>query len=129
MRHDLLSDAMSIINNAEKVGKTECIIKPTSKLVKSVIKIMKDKGYIKEYEYIEDNKGGILKVHLHKKINKCQAIRPRFPCKQDEIEKFETRFLPAKGFGILIISTPQGLMTNIEAKKKRIGGVMIAYVY
>ena len=44
-------------------------------------------------------------------------------------EKYEKRFLPAKGFGILIVSTPKGLMTHEEARKKKLGGVLIVYVY
>jgi small subunit ribosomal protein S8 len=91
--------------------------------------IIKDHGYIKEFEYIENKRGGVVKIKLISKINNAKAIKPRFPCKNTEIEKFEKRFLPAKGFGILLISTPKGLMTNVEAKKKGLGGALIAYVY
>ncbi len=129
MRHDIIADALNSLTNAEKTGKRECIIKPVSNLLREVLKIMKDYGYIGEYEYIEDNRGGIIKVRMNRKINKAQAIKPRFPCKNAEIERYESRYLPAKGFGILIISTPKGLTTNIEAKKKKLGGTLIAYVY
>ena len=49
--------------------------------------------------------------------------------KKDGFEKFERRYLPAKGFGILIVSTSIGMMTNEEAKIKMIGGKLLAYVY
>ncbi|MFT4305058.1 MAG: 30S ribosomal protein S8, partial [Candidatus Woesearchaeota archaeon] len=78
----------------------------------------------------EDNKrGGILNLNLINKLNKCGVIKPRFSCELNEFEKFEKRFLLAKGFGILIVSTSQGLMTHDEAKEKKIGGKLIAYCY
>ncbi|MCD6404046.1 MAG: 30S ribosomal protein S8 [Nanoarchaeota archaeon] len=129
MRLDVLADALSAIKNAEAVGKKECVIRPVSKLVREVIKMMKDRGYLEDYEYIENKRGGAIKVKLWGRINECKAIKPRFPCKLEEIEKYEQRFLPARGFGFLIISTPKGLMTNDEAKKKGMGGMLIAYVY
>ena len=46
-----------------------------------------------------------------------------------DFEKYEKRFLPAKDFGIIIMTTPQGIMTHIEAKKKSTGGKLLAYCY
>lgn len=129
MRHDLLADVLSQMNNAEKIGKRSCEIKPTSKLIRQVIEIFKKEGYIKDFEYKENKRGGVLVIQLQGKINKTGAIKPRFSSKKDELEKFEKRYLPAKDFGFLIISTPKGLLTHIEAKDKGIGGKLIAYIY
>ncbi|MCW1296300.1 MAG: 30S ribosomal protein S8 [Candidatus Parvarchaeota archaeon] len=129
MKTDTLADALTIIMNAEKTGKSECIIKPASKQIKEVLRIMKEHGYIGDYEFIENNRGGIFKVKLIARINKCCAIKPRFSYTIDEIEKFEKRYLPAKDFGIIIVSTNKGMMTHLEAKNKKLGGVLIAYVY
>ena len=60
---------------------------------------------------------------------KCGAIKPNFSVKKDGFEKFEKRYLPAKDFGVLIVSTSQGIMTHVEAKEKKLGGKLIAYVY
>ncbi|MDZ4226799.1 MAG: 30S ribosomal protein S8, partial [Candidatus Pacearchaeota archaeon] len=60
---------------------------------------------------------------------KCGVVKPRFPVKLDEFEKFEKRYLPAKNFGIIIVSTSNGIMTHIEAKEKKLGGRLIAYIY
>jgi small subunit ribosomal protein S8 len=49
--------------------------------------------------------------------------------KTDEFEKWEKRFLPARGFGILLISTTKGIMTHEDAKKQHLGGKLLAYVY
>ena len=124
-----LSNAMSIIKNAEMVGKDRCEIKPASKLIGNVLRVMKEKGYIRGFEYVEDHKGGMYVVELSGKINDCGAIRPRYSVKRTEYEKFEKRFLPARDFGILIVSTTKGVMSQRDAIEKGLGGVLLAYVY
>lgn len=127
--NDTLSTAMSKILNFEKVGKKECVIKPTSKVIKKVLDILNAEGYIGKYEEVEDGKGNYLKVNLLSNINKCGPIKPRFSVALDNFEKFEKRFLPSKDFGVLIVSTSQGLMTHYQAKEKKIGGRLVAYCY
>ncbi|VVB76574.1 30S ribosomal protein S8 [Candidatus Tiddalikarchaeum anstoanum] len=129
MRHDLLADALSVINNAEKAGKTSCTITPVSKFVRQVLDIFKKEGYITGYEYTDNKRGGVIVVQLAGKINKTGSVKPRFSSKKDELEKFEKRYLPSKDFGFIIISTPKGLITHIEAEEKQTGGKIIAYVY
>jgi len=129
MLNDPLANALSIILNKENARIKECIIKPSSKVIKEVLKIMKDNHYIGEFKEIEDLKGNMLSIQLLNKINKCGVIKPRFSVKKEGYEKFEKRFLAAKNFGILIVSTPQGIMINDEAKKKGIGGKLLAYCY
>ncbi len=126
---DSLADALSTMKNAESVGKSECTISPASKLIGSVLKVMKDKGYIGEFEFIDDGKSGVFKVQLKGKINKCGVIRPRHAVKNTEFEKWEKRFLPARGFGSIILTTPDGVMTHNEARENGIGGQLLAYVY
>jgi small subunit ribosomal protein S8 len=125
----MIANALSNILNHERRGKEICIIKPTSNLLKEVLRIMKEKGYVGDYEYIDNKRGGIIKLKLVGKINKAGEIRPRFFCKKHEFEKYEKRYLPARGFGILIVSTSKGVMTHEEAKQAGIGGRLIAYVY
>lgn len=127
--NDPIANNLSNILNCEKVGKSECIIHPVSKLIVEILKIMKDNLYIGEFIVTKDSKGGDIKVTLIGKINNCNAIKPRFPIQLGEIEKFEKRFLPAKDFGILIVSTSKGLMTHKEMVAKKLGGKLIAYVY
>jgi len=126
---DPLANALNHISNCERVGKKVAYIKPASKLIGRVLKVMQDYGYIGEFEFIEDGRAGIFKVELIGKINKCGAIKPRFPVKKLGYEKFEKRYLPARDFGILIVSTTQGVMSHEEAKKKGLGGRLLAYVY
>ncbi len=129
MQNDPLSDALSKIKNSVNIGKMDVEIKPASKLIGRVLKIMQDYNYVKEFEFIDNGKGGIFRVKLQPSINSCGAIKPRFSVKREDIEKYEARYLPAQDFGILIISTNRGLMTHAEAKKNGIGGKLIAYVY
>jgi small subunit ribosomal protein S8 len=97
--------------------------------MKKVFDIMNAHNYIGTYEETEDPKGNLLTVNLLGMINKCGVIKPRYAVDKNGYEKFEKRFLPAKGFGILMISTSQGMMTNEEAKEKGLGGRLIAYCY
>lgn len=127
-QNDLLSAALSKIQNADKVAKKECSIK-SSKVIKRVLEIMKDRRYIGSFKEVDDGKGGSLEINLLGKINKCGAIKPRYPLKLEDFEKFEKRYLIAKGFGIMIISTPKGIMAHEEAKEKGLGGRLIAYCY
>ena len=87
------------------------------------------RNYIGNFEYIDDNRAGQFKVELEGNINKCGVIKPRHAVKKDEFEKFEKRYLPAKNFGILIVTTPEGIMTHYEAKERGIGGRLLAYMY
>jgi len=126
---DILADALIQIKNAEKIGRSQCVIKPVSNLLRDVFNVIRVEGYIGEFEIIDDGKGGMMLLNLVGKINKCGAVKPRFSVKNDGFEKFEKRYLPAKGFGILIVSTTKGLMTNEQAKKLGTGGQLLAYIY
>jgi small subunit ribosomal protein S8 len=128
MRHDTLADALSSIKNAERVGKKECIT-PASNLVKEVLRVMQEHGYIGVFEFIDDGRSGKFNVKLKGAINDVNVIKPRYAVKVGGFEKYEKRFLPAKGFGILIVSTSKGVMTHEQAKKQHIGGKLLCYVY
>lgn len=127
--NDTISSAMSKLFSFEKVGKKECVIKPISNMLKKVLDILNAEGYVGKYEEAEDGRGNYLKVHLIGNINKCGSIKPRFAFTLENFEKFEKRYLPSKDFGVLIVSTSQGLMTHHQAKEKKIGGRLIAYCY
>src|SRR3989344_6225012 len=102
--NDPLGNVLSHINNCEKSGKTECVVKPASKIVMTVLNIMKDNHYLGDIEKINDGKSGMLKIKLLGKINRCNVVKPRYPFKKDDLEKYEKRYLPARGFGIIVVS-------------------------
>jgi len=127
--NDPLSNVLSQINAYEKVGKKEIITRNNSKIIKKVLSLMQEHKYLGGFEEIKDSKGDLLKIFLIGAINKTSVVKPRFSVQKDTYEKFEKRFLPAKDFGILIVSTPKGIITHTEAKNKGIGGRLISYCY
>ena len=129
MLHDPLNDAMSTIRNAETVGKTECVIRPASKLIGRVLKVMQDHEYIRSFELIEDGRGNMYRVTLVGSINNCGVIKPRFAVKRTDLEKWEARYLPAQDFGVLILTTTEGVISQTKAKEVGVGGKLLAYVY
>ena len=129
MQNDPLNDAMSTIKNAATVGKSECQIKPSSKLIGRVLKVMQENGYINQFEFVEDGKAGVFKVKMQGKINNCGVIKPRYSVKKVDLERFEARFLPAQDFGVLIISTTEGVISHVKAKELGVGGKLLAFVY
>ena len=126
---DPLADALTNIRNNELQGNDKCVIRPASKLIGNILSVMQKENYIGNFELVDDGKAGIFNVELEGNINKCGVIKPRHAVKKDEFEKFEKRYLPAKNFGILIVTTPQGIMTHYEAKERGIGGRLLAYMY
>lgn len=129
MQHDTLNDAMATIKNAEKVGKGECYIRPSSKLVGRVLKVMEQHGYISQFEMVSDGRSGMFKVVLSGQINDCGVIRPRYSVKKADLERYEARYLPAQDFGVLILTTTKGVVSHADAKKDGVGGKLLAYVY
>ncbi len=123
MSQDLTSDALNQMMNARKSGKTSLVITRYSKLIIRILEMMKQYGYV-DYEL----SNGKLTISL-KEINECRAIKPRYTVSKSEIEKYIRRFLPARNFGFVIVSTSKGLMTHQEAQENKIGGSLIAYFY
>jgi small subunit ribosomal protein S8 len=126
---DPLANALTNMRNNEMQGNKRCTIKPASKMIGHVLRTMQKEGYIGEFEYVDDGKAGEFIVELEGNINKCGVIKPRHAVKNDEFEKFEKRYLPSKNFGIMILTTSQGIMTHQEAKEHGIGGRLLVYVY
>ncbi|MFH1586926.1 MAG: 30S ribosomal protein S8 [Candidatus Diapherotrites archaeon] len=128
-RVDPLSDALTNIKNHETASKKVCLIRPASKLLGEVLRVMQEKEYISTYEFIDDGRDGMYKIHLLGKINSCQAIKPRYAVRKNEFEKYEKRYLPSKDVGTLIVTTPNGVITHRDAKKNLSGGRLIAFVF
>ena len=124
MSQDVISDALNGIMNAKKARKEFVVVNKHSKLLIKVLDIAIENGYIKNYK-LEENK---LKIDIGKLL-KCNAIKPRFNVGASNIDKYMRRYLRARDLGILIISTNKGVMTQVEAYEKKIGGMLIAYFY
>ena len=123
MSQDIVADALNQIMNAKKARKVNVVLKRHSKLLCKILDLAKESGFL---EYTIN--GNELTVDIIG-INEFKAIKPRYTVSVKRINHYVRRFLPAKDFGFVIVSTNQGLMKHSEAEEKNIGGCMIAYVY
>ncbi len=129
---DPLANALSTLMNNELRGSKEAVVTPASKLIAMVLRVMQKYGYIGEFEHIDDGRWGKIKVQLLGRINRVGVIKPRTPIKYNELRQMPQwlrKYLPSRDIGILILSTPEGVLSHHEALEKRIGGVLLAYVY
>ena len=129
-RTDLISDVFTIIRNASCIKK-QVVNVPASLVIKSIADILKKEGYIENFKFIDDRKQGILRVYL-KYINEKPVInnikRISRPGLRIYVKKDKIPFV-LRGRGIAIISTPQGILTDREARQKAIGGEVIGHVW
>ena len=125
---DRVADAINKIKTDERIGRAECVLEST-KLIRAILDVMKKESYIQDYEEFTEGKFRKLKVRLSNRINNIGVIKPRIAVASREIQGYETRYIPSRDFGILILSTSNGLMTNRQAKEKNVGGRLLAYVY
>jgi small subunit ribosomal protein S8 len=128
---DPIADFLTRIRNANMVYMDKVEI-PASKTKKGLAEILKAEGFIKDVEYIEDGKQGVIRVYLkyganrEKVINGLKRIsKPglRVYAGKDELPKV------LGGLGIAIISTSKGLMVDRNARKEGLGGEVICYVW
>lgn len=123
MSQDIVADALNQIMNIKRTGINIIVIKRHSKLLRNILDIAKESGYL---DYSID--GDELKIEI-KKLNEIKAIKPRYAFSIKRLGHYVRRFLPAKDFGFVIVSTNKGLMNHYEAKEKNLGGFLIAYIF
>ena len=128
---DPIADFLTRIRNANTVYMEKVEI-PASKTKLNLAKILKDEGFIRDVEYIEDGKQGFVRLYLKYGGNREKVIsglmrisRPglRVYARKDEIPKV------LGGLGIAVISTSKGLMTDKDARKEGIGGEVLCYIW
>ncbi|MGR3742236.1 30S ribosomal protein S8 [Companilactobacillus sp. DQM5] len=128
---DPIADYLTRIRNANMVRHTSVSV-PASNMKKNISEILKREGFIKDYEVVEDNKQGMINITLKFDQNNERVLtglkrisRPglRSYVNSEEVPKV------LNGLGIAIISTSEGVITDKEARAKKIGGEVIAYVW
>ena len=128
---DPVADFLTRIRNGNMVMH-ETVEVPSSKMKMAIAGIMKEEGYIKDFEYIEDGKQGIIRIYLKYGQNREKIItgikrisKPglRVYVKKDQIPRV------LGGLGTAIISTSKGLMTDKNARKNGFGGEVICYIW
>ncbi|MCJ1323950.1 40S ribosomal protein S22 [Thelotrema lepadinum] len=125
----VLSNALSAINNAEKQGKRQVMLRPSSKVVVKFLALMQQHGYIDEFEEIDDHREGKIVVQLNGRLNKCGVISPRYNVKLQDIEKWVVKLLPARQFGHIVLTTSSGVIDHYQARSKHTSGKVLGYFY
>jgi len=126
---DVLADALRSISNAEKRGKRQVLIRPSSKVIIRFLTVMMKHGYIGEFEIVDDHRSGKIVVNLTGRINKCGVISPRFDVGIRDLEKLTASLLPSRQFGYVIMTTSSGIMDHEEARRKHLGGKVLGYFF
>jgi len=122
VRISVVSDALKSIYNAEKRGKRQVLVRPASKVVIKFLQLMQKHGYINEFEFVDDHRGGKIVVELNGRLNKCGVISPRYDINHTEMEDWVARLLPSRLFGVIVLTTSAGIMDHETARSKGLGG-------
>lgn len=128
---DPIADLLTRIRNANLVHHDKVEI-PASKIKRAIVQILKDEGFVKDFDVLADGKQGILRVSLKYGPERDRVItgikrisKPglRVYAKKEQLPKV------LGGLGIAIISTSQGIMSDKQARKNGLGGEVIAFVW
>jgi small subunit ribosomal protein S15Ae len=129
VRISVLNDCLTAIVNAEKRGKRQVIVRPSSKVVVKFLSVMQKHGYIGEFELIDDHRSGKIVIQLNGRLNKTGVISPRFNVAWKDLEKWVNNLLPSRQFGFMVLTTSAGIMDHEEARRKHTGGKILGYFY
>lgn len=128
---DPIADLLTRIRNANMAHRDVVEI-PASKIKMSIVEILKSEGFVRDVEYIEDNKQGVIRVFLKYGEHRNRVITGLKRISKPGLRKYaKADSLPKvlNGLGIAIISTSVGVITDKEARAKQIGGEVLAYVW
>ena len=128
---DPIADMLTRIRNANTVGH-ETVEIPASKMKKAIAEILKEEGYIADFDIIDDNKQGIIKVTMKYGANKEKVITGIKKISKPGLKVYaKANDVPRVlgGLGIAIISTSKGVISDKEARKMGVGGEVICYVW
>ncbi|KAI0437302.1 40S ribosomal protein S22-like protein [Xylaria telfairii] len=147
VRTSILADAMNSINNADRMGKRQVLIRPASKVTVEFLNIMQKHGYVGEFEIVDDHRSGKIVVQLNGRqvsllgprglrrlltkhsLNKCGVISPRYNVKISQLEKWVTKLLPSRQFGHIVLTTSAGVMDHNTARRKHVSGKILGFFY
>ncbi|MBI3354224.1 MAG: 30S ribosomal protein S8 [Nitrospirae bacterium] len=128
---DPIADMLTRIRNASKV-KFDKVDIPSSRIKGEIVKILKEEGFIKNYKFLKDKRQGLIRVYLKYTQDEKQILtgikRVSTPGRRvysgvDEIPHIKG------GLGVAILSTPKGILTDKEARRSKIGGEILCYVW
>lgn len=128
---DPIADMLTRIRNAN-IARHESVEIPASNMKRQIAEILKEEGFVRDVEFIEDNKQGIIRIFLKYSPDNQRVIsglkrisKPglRVYAKSQEVPRV------LGGLGIALLSTSQGVMTDKQARSGKVGGEVLAYVW
>lgn len=128
---DPIADLLTRIRNANS-AKHETVDVPASNMKKAIAEILQEEGYIKNYQIIDDNKQGIIRITLKYGPNKLKVIQGLRRVSKPGLRIYancEDMPRVMRGLGIAIVSTSKGIMTDRRARKENVGGEVLAFVW
>jgi small subunit ribosomal protein S8 len=128
---DPIADLLTRIRNASRARHVTVEI-PASNMKKSISKILVDEGYVKSMQVIEDDKQGIIKLTLKYAEDHTPALTGLRRVSKPGLRIYTScEKMPKvlRGLGIAIVSTPNGVMTDKQARKENVGGEVLAFVW
>jgi small subunit ribosomal protein S8 len=131
MRSDPIADLLTRIRNASR-AEHEKVDVPSSKLKVRVCEILKDEGFIKNFRVLDDNKQNVLRVYMkygpgNEKVI-SGLVRVSKPGRRVYVAHDKVPSILA-GMGVAIVSTSRGVVTDRDARKQKVGGEVLAYVW
>ncbi len=128
---DPVADMLTRIRNANMV-RHEKLEVPASNMKKEIAEILKREGFVRDVEYVKDNKQGIIRIFLKYGQNNERVITGLKRISKPGLRVYaQTSEVPKvlNGLGIALVSTSHGLLTDKEARAKQVGGEIVAYVW
>lgn len=128
---DPIADLLTRIRNASSVNHDRLEV-PGSKLKKAVVQVLKDEGFIRDYEWVNNGPQGVIRIYLKYGPNKSKVIsglkrisKPglRVYAKKDEIPRV------LGGLGVAVLSTSKGILTDKQARAEGLGGEVLCYIW
>ncbi|KAI4385705.1 hypothetical protein MLD38_003699 [Melastoma candidum] len=129
MGRRILNEALRKMVNAERRGKATVDLQPISGVLSSFLQIMKDRGYVRNFQVFDPHRVGKITVELQGRIKDCGAVMFRQDIKARQIEEYRIRTLPTRQWGYVVITTPDGILDHEEALKRNVGGQVVGYFH
>ena len=129
--HDLTADMLTRIRNAVR-NREKTVLVLSNKLNRGVAKVLKEEGFIRDFELVEDGRQGLIRVQLkygqrgEQIINKIERVSKAGCRRYSDVDGLPR---PLQGLGIAIISTSKGVMSDRQCRESKVGGEVVAEVF
>lgn len=129
--NDPISDALTCIRNASRAKKERVDLR-SSRMIKEIVRILREEHFVHDFRVIDDKKQGVLRVYLTKAAERTRPISKIMRVSRPGIRHYaQSQKIPVvlNGLGVCILSTSQGIMTGEEAKKRGVGGEILCKIW